>query len=329
MVPTNGQTHYALLEVLRNASDAAIKQSYHRLALKFHPDKDRSSLATARFQAIGQAYEVLSDAGRRQAYDATLPLPHAAPFETPPRPTPAPTAAATPATDDKRKLQTLNAQIQQLHAKHMTLESQTASLASELQHSHDAPLADLAKQAAAAEAWVKHYSSLGSLATPVATREQSMDDAQREHARLLALIGIKCADRDRVQTSLDALTETQRVLEKQIVDAHNQQTVLQGRQRQREARRANAQRREAEQRRREQREANERRWQQEWREALGRRAPAGDCGHRGHWPKREGPGACVRCGCWQWRVLLACPRCGMQVCRGCRMDVGMSTDGWD
>ncbi|MDD5126721.1 MAG: DnaJ C-terminal domain-containing protein [Dehalococcoidales bacterium] len=62
--------YYNTLGVKRDASAAEIKQAYRRLARKYHPDvnpNDKS--AEARFKEINEAYEVLSDAGKRKKYD--------------------------------------------------------------------------------------------------------------------------------------------------------------------------------------------------------------------------------------------------------------------
>src|SRR6188474_708913 len=60
---------YAVLGVERNASDAEIKRAFRRLAQQWHPDVNRDSGADLRFKEINQAYQVLSDPQRRQAYD--------------------------------------------------------------------------------------------------------------------------------------------------------------------------------------------------------------------------------------------------------------------
>ncbi|CAN6200801.1 unnamed protein product [Urochloa humidicola] len=70
--------HYAVLGVARDASPADIRAAYRQLALRWHPDKVQlqgddpreKEEADTRFQHIQQAYEVLSDASRRAAYDA-------------------------------------------------------------------------------------------------------------------------------------------------------------------------------------------------------------------------------------------------------------------
>jgi DnaJ-class molecular chaperone len=65
--------HYATLGVGRGASDTEIKRAYRRLASQHHPDKGGS---TEQFQAIEEAYRVLSDATARQEYDNPRPQPH-------------------------------------------------------------------------------------------------------------------------------------------------------------------------------------------------------------------------------------------------------------
>jgi molecular chaperone DnaJ len=62
---------YKLLNVNKNASDAEIKKSYRRLAMKYHPDRntDNSEVAEKKFKEIKEAYEILSDPKKRSAYD--------------------------------------------------------------------------------------------------------------------------------------------------------------------------------------------------------------------------------------------------------------------
>ena len=60
---------YALLGLESDASSAAIKLAYRKKASEFHPDKNTASDAPARFRAVQEAYDVLSDPLRRLSYD--------------------------------------------------------------------------------------------------------------------------------------------------------------------------------------------------------------------------------------------------------------------
>ena len=62
---------YKVLELHRNCTDTDIKKAYHRLALQFHPDKNKGNEEAARsFMKIASAYELLSDPKKRRDYDA-------------------------------------------------------------------------------------------------------------------------------------------------------------------------------------------------------------------------------------------------------------------
>ncbi|XP_022773101.1 uncharacterized protein LOC111315545 [Durio zibethinus] len=63
--------YYKILEVDYDATEDAIRSNYIRLALKWHPDKqkDDGNSATSRFQEINEAYRVLSDPVERREYD--------------------------------------------------------------------------------------------------------------------------------------------------------------------------------------------------------------------------------------------------------------------
>jgi molecular chaperone DnaJ len=61
--------YYEVLGVERGADDAEIKRAFRRLAQQWHPDVNTEPEAQARFKEINEAYQVLSDPSRRQAYD--------------------------------------------------------------------------------------------------------------------------------------------------------------------------------------------------------------------------------------------------------------------
>ena len=61
--------HYAALGVSSSASLADIKKAFRQKASQYHPDRNTDTEAPQRFRAVQEAYELLSDEGRRQAYD--------------------------------------------------------------------------------------------------------------------------------------------------------------------------------------------------------------------------------------------------------------------
>jgi len=67
-MPTK-RDYYEILGVEKSASKNEIKSAYRKMALKYHPDKNKEEGAESKFKEINEAYQVLSDDKKRQTYD--------------------------------------------------------------------------------------------------------------------------------------------------------------------------------------------------------------------------------------------------------------------
>ncbi len=63
------QDFYEILGVTKSASPEEIKKAYRKLALQYHPDRNKGKDASEKFKEVTKAYEVLSDSQKRQTYD--------------------------------------------------------------------------------------------------------------------------------------------------------------------------------------------------------------------------------------------------------------------
>ncbi len=63
------KNYYEIMGVPRTASQDEMKRAYRKLARKYHPDVSKAPDAEQRFKEVGEAYEVLKDPEKRQAYD--------------------------------------------------------------------------------------------------------------------------------------------------------------------------------------------------------------------------------------------------------------------
>ncbi|MDN5201980.1 DnaJ domain-containing protein [Fulvivirgaceae bacterium BMA10] len=64
--------YYKILEIRSGASHDEVKKAYRRLAVRYHPDKNKYEGANALFNEINEAYQVLGDAKKRAAYDESI-----------------------------------------------------------------------------------------------------------------------------------------------------------------------------------------------------------------------------------------------------------------
>jgi molecular chaperone DnaJ len=65
----NKRDYYEVLGIPKNAAKGDVKNAYRKLALQFHPDRNKSPGAEDRFKEISEAYAVLSDDDKRKRYD--------------------------------------------------------------------------------------------------------------------------------------------------------------------------------------------------------------------------------------------------------------------
>lgn len=61
--------YYQILGITKSASSAEIKKAYRKLALQYHPDRNKGKDAEGKFKEVTKAYEVLSDPQKKQTYD--------------------------------------------------------------------------------------------------------------------------------------------------------------------------------------------------------------------------------------------------------------------
>lgn len=67
-MPTK-RDYYEVLGVAKSASADEIKAAFRKLAMQYHPDRNKEAGAESKFKEINEAYQVLSDAQKKQTYD--------------------------------------------------------------------------------------------------------------------------------------------------------------------------------------------------------------------------------------------------------------------
>ena len=66
---TKKRDYYEILGVSREASEEELKRAFRKLALEYHPDRNKEDNAADKFKEINEAYQVLADPAKRQSYD--------------------------------------------------------------------------------------------------------------------------------------------------------------------------------------------------------------------------------------------------------------------
>lgn len=65
----NKKDYYDILGLNKDASEDDIRRSYKKLAIKFHPDKNKSNLASEAFKKVSHSFTVLSNKEKKANYD--------------------------------------------------------------------------------------------------------------------------------------------------------------------------------------------------------------------------------------------------------------------
>ena len=66
---TDERDYYEVLGVQKDAPKQDIKRAYRKLAMKYHPDRNKAPEAEEKFKEISEAYAVLSNDEKRSQYD--------------------------------------------------------------------------------------------------------------------------------------------------------------------------------------------------------------------------------------------------------------------
>ena len=66
---TQKRDYYDVLGVSRSASDEEVRKAFRKLALEYHPDRNKNPDASERFKEVNEAYQVLTDSQKRERYD--------------------------------------------------------------------------------------------------------------------------------------------------------------------------------------------------------------------------------------------------------------------
>ncbi|KAK1245986.1 hypothetical protein MKX07_005055, partial [Trichoderma sp. CBMAI-0711] len=127
MAPSQAtEDYYKFLGILQAAGTDAIRASYRKLALKYHPDRNPNNpQATAQFQLLETAYSTLFDPERRRVYDLQYEsIKQYSASDTGTNPPPPQADSNNPDQSCEQKIERLEAAIRQLQKREKELENQ-------------------------------------------------------------------------------------------------------------------------------------------------------------------------------------------------------------
>ncbi|PTB65721.1 DnaJ-domain-containing protein [Trichoderma citrinoviride] len=258
------EDYYKVLGIPQSAGSDAIRTSYRKLALKYHPDRNPNNpQATAQFQLLEAAYSTLFDPERRRLYDIQYESIKRNSAKPDASQNPPPPQASNKKPDQSYKIQMekLEATIQQLRNRKDELARQLAKARDELQAQADMD----AEEEASRNSWYGYFFAKSQSAEEKLARQRRMVDNRA--ARTVREAELKRLT-SRVATAQSLVEDIQRRVQEKVSERHRLQ--MQETRRQQDARLAELRRQQAMQREREERarEEAERRQREEWAERV-------------------------------------------------------------
>ncbi|KAI0140422.1 DnaJ domain-containing protein [Xylariaceae sp. FL1272] len=333
------EDYYKILQVKQDAAIETIRESYKRLALKHHPDRDSGQDTTVTFQLLQRAYETLKDEAKRRAYDFLYPSiaqrTRAQPNESQPRPSrdPKPTSEVHSEAAQISEIEKGKQQRQwEWQIKKQPFESAIFKLQMVIRRV-DREMQDLSSiiaADAAEQSWERSWGAW--ILSPIYRKAEATEDEKetKEKQRQERII-----QRDMKERRLDSAREECRKREIQLDSAGKEVETADMiddakiRSLQHQIRRRDDRERGAKEKAKREEEQRIRKQQQEQREKRNRWARANMdgiiyttpegllCTHGDWWQEIRRRAPCSKCSD-VWTYLLECPGCKMKACPKCK-----------